>query len=277
MFSPYYAWARRQGPAQPEHYCALNAVLYGASGKRWAMTERGRERLDRTATALRIGPSQLHWDGDELVINIQETAAPIPLPLRGQVRVRPQAITRHIQQLDQQGRHHWWPIAPDSRVSVQLSHPRLHWSGDGYLDSNWGAEPLEQGFTDWDWSRAKRRRGGATVLYDANRRDGSALSLALQVNRDGSVESFTPPARAPLPTTGVWRIARATRSEHPDTGESRARVLETLEDTPFYARSTISTRLLGEHVTAVHESLSLDRFAQPWVRILLPFRMPRWS
>ncbi|WPL14406.1 hydroxyneurosporene dehydrogenase [Thiorhodovibrio litoralis] len=252
-------------------------MLYGASGKRWAMTERGHNRLQRSPTELSIGPSALHWDGDDLVIDIQETAAPIPLPLRGQVRVHPQAPTRHLQQLDRQGRHHWWPIAPDSRVSVNLSHPRLSWSGDGYLDSNWGSEPLEQGFTDWDWSRAKRRQGGAAVLYEANRRDGSSLSLALQVNKDGSVEHFEPPARAPLPTTRVWRIPRATRSEQPESGEPPVRVIETLEDTPFYARSTITTRLVGEPVTAVHESLSLDRFAKRWVQMLLPFRMPRWT
>jgi len=33
--------------------------------------------------------------------------------------------------------------------------------------------------------------------------------------------------------------------------------------------------LLGESVTAMHESLSLDRFRARWVQMLLPFRMPR--
>jgi len=42
-----------------------------------------------------------------------------------------------------------------------------------------------------------------------------------------------------------------------------------------YARATIATRLFGEEALAVHETLSLDRFAQPWVRCMLPFRMPR--
>lgn len=234
------------------------------------MTERGRAAVAREPSALRIGPSQLRWDGDDLVIDIRESAAPIPLPLRGEVRVHPRTITRHVAPLDSHGHHLWWPLAPDARVSVRLDEPRLHWSGDGYLDSNWGSEPLEQGFSDWDWSRARRRQGGAAILYEANRRDASTLSLALQVEPDGRVQSFPPPPRAPLPTTSVWRIARATRSETPP------QVLETLEDTPFYARSTIATQLLGEPLTAVHESLSLERFTQPWVRMLLPFRMPRW-
>ena len=50
---------------------------------------------------------------------------------------------------------------------------------------------------------------------------------------------------------------------------------QTLEDAPFYARSVIATRLRGEDVTAVHESLSLDRFRAPWVQAMLPFRIPR--
>ena len=51
--------------------------------------------------------------------------------------------------------------------------------------------------------------------------------------------------------------------------------MQTLEDGPFYARSLLDTRLLGEPAMAVHESLSLQRFRAPWVQVLLPFRMPR--
>jgi carotenoid 1,2-hydratase len=52
-------------------------------------------------------------------------------------------------------------------------------------------------------------------------------------------------------------------------------VRRTLEDTPFYARSVLQTRLLGQDAIAVHESLSLDRFRNPIVQAMLPFRMPR--
>jgi len=86
----------------------------------------------------------------------------------------------------------------------------------------------------------------------------------------GSVADFEPPPRVPLSGTG-WRIARATRCEAGGT----ARAVETLEDTPFYARSLVATRLLGEDVVAMHESLSLRRFDTRWVQALLPFRMPR--
>lgn len=44
---------------------------------------------------------------------------------------------------------------------------------------------------------------------------------------------------------------------------------------PFYARSLVSSRLLGEPITAMHESLSLERFATTWIKLLLLFRMLR--
>ena len=68
------------------------------------------------------------------------------------------------------------------------------------------------------------------------------------------------------------RLAR--RPQRPQR-ERRRVVLKTLEDAPFYARSVISAKLLGEPVTLMHESLSLDRFKMPIVQAMLPFRMPR--
>ena len=61
VFSPYYAAARRRAPADPEQHVAFNVALYGAGTDRWAMTERGRQHLQRDADHLRIGPSGLHW------------------------------------------------------------------------------------------------------------------------------------------------------------------------------------------------------------------------
>ncbi len=271
VFSPYYAWARRRGAAPADQHCAVNAVLYGPRGKRWAMTERGAGSLRRAPNALSIGPSSIHWDGDQLTIEIDEVTVPVPSRLRGTVRLYPAQIYDFAALLDPEGLHEWRPMAPSARVEVALEHPALSWSGSGYFDMNAGSVPLADSFVGWDWSRAKLAEGAA-VLYDALRRDGSEIALALRFAPDGTVEHFEPPLRQPLPRTG-WRIARTSRAEAGHT----AKLQRTLEDTPFYARSLITTRLLGEDVTAVHESLSLDRFRQPWVQVLLPFRMPRRS
>ena len=55
VFSPYYAWARSRngGVADPENFCAINVALYGAAGKRWTMTERGRSSVRRSAASLK--------------------------------------------------------------------------------------------------------------------------------------------------------------------------------------------------------------------------------
>jgi carotenoid 1,2-hydratase len=151
-----------------------------------------------------------------------------------------------------------------------MKRPGLRWQGPAYFDSNAGDEPLEAAFRGWDWSRASHR-GGTSVLYRVDPREGAGADLAIHFDAGGGVTELDPPTPVPLPRTRIWRIRRGTRADadHPVT------VVDTLEDTPFYARSVVASRLLGEKVTAVHESLSLDRFRQRWVQMLLPFRMPR--
>jgi len=268
VFSPYYTWARRRTPARPQNHVALNVVLYGRR-KRWAMTERGEAALTATATTLTIGPSELHWDGTVLTIDLDEVTVPLPIRLRGQVRVHPAALPGQDFTLDAAGRHSWSPLAPVSRVEVALSSPGLNWSGPGYFDTNAGSAPLERDFVRWDWCRAPTA-AGATILYNAHRREGGEQALALRVDRRGALDRLDPPPLAPLPRT-LWRMQQETRA---DAG-FMPRLRQRLEDTPFYARSVIETRLYGAEVVAVHESLSLDRFRTPVVQAMLPFRIPR--
>jgi carotenoid 1,2-hydratase len=269
VFSPYYASARRRGRADPRNYCALNVALYGTRGKHWALTERGRASLFQSTRELAIGSSSVMWTGDALTIDIAELAIPRFRRLRGKVRLYPAALTDREFALDAGGRHVWRPIAPVARIDVQMEDPHLRWCGSGYLDSNAGSSPLEQDFASWTWSRA-HTEDGAAIFYDAVRRDGEPFSLALRFDDAGGCETVTPPGMAPLPISG-WRIHRRTRSEESGT----ASVLRTLEDTPFYARSLVSSQLLGKARLSMHESLSLDRFRSRWVQALLPFRMPR--
>lgn len=270
VFSPYYAWARRGGNPDPRDHCSLNVALYGEGSRRWTMTERSRAQLRQSADGLEIGPSALSWDGETLTLRIDETAAPIPARVQGEVRVRPAAVTARDFAIDPAGHHRWWPIAPSARVEVDFARPRLRWSGTGYLDMNSGREPLERGFKRWDWSRAPLPDGTA-ILYDTQARQGGGEALALHIDRHGEIAELPGPPRVDLPGSPLWRIVRGTRCE---TGHA-AGIARTLEDTPFYARSLVHTRLLGRDVTAMHESLCLDRFASPWVQAMLPFRMPR--
>jgi carotenoid 1,2-hydratase len=233
------------------------------------MTERGRGAVGRSDTTLRIGPSALVWNGATLTVRIDETTAPFPTRIKGVVKLHANYCNDRSWTLDPGGRHRWRPIAPLASVEVDLAQPNLRWTGSGYLDTNWGDSPLADAFVSWHWSRASLPGGRTAVLYETNARAGSTAPLFLQFGARGDVRQLPPPQPVDLQTTR-WRVARQTRAER---GE--ARVIRTLEDTPFYARSLLSTRLLDASVTAVHESLSLDRFASRWVQMLLPFRMPR--
>ncbi len=267
VFSPYYAWSRRRGRGDPMAHCALNVALYGPA-KRWAMTERGSAAVTRSAAHLAIGPSSLDWDGESLTIRIDERTFPVPGRVRGTVRVRAGSLTGRNFALDPAGLHVWSPLAPASRVEVDLDRPDLRWSGPGYLDRNAGAGPLEDSFESWNWSRAPLR-DGAAILYESLARDGSAQCLALRADRAGEVTAFDPPPLVKLPRT-LWRVGRETRAE-----DGAARVVRAMEDAPFYSRSVIRTRLFGEDVDAVHESLSMNRFKLPVVQAMLGFKIPR--
>ncbi len=270
VFSPYYARQRRRGPTNPLDHCALNIALYTPRGKRWALTERGRGALFRDRDTLEIGSSRLEWIGDALVVDVDEIAAPLPARVRGSLRLLPTAFQPRVFALEDAGRHRWWPIAPCARLELRFESPRIRWSGHAYLDSNWGDAPLERDFSGWNWSRCTLADGGTAVLYDTSPRRGERVSLAIRCRPDGDVDPFEAPNEVILPQAR-WRVARATRA---DPGAVPS-VLRTLEDTPFYVRSLLQSRLLGQPVIALHEGLNLDRFARPWVQRLLPFRMHR--
>ncbi len=162
------------------------------------------------------------------------------------------------------------PLAPLARVDVAFADPDISWSGQGYLDSNHGSEPLEDGFADWQWSRAHLAGGETAVIYEGKLRSGDDFGMALRIGNDGNAEVCEMPGPIVLPRTN-WRVDRLTRA---DTGHD-ARLRATWEDTPFYSRSALSSRMFGQNVVAVHESLSLDRFRSPVVQWMLPWRMPR--
>jgi carotenoid 1,2-hydratase len=269
VFSPYYAAARRRGSAEPLDYCAFNIVLTGAT-RRWCMTERPLTHVQRSAHALQIGPSSLRRDGSGYRFELRERGCPLPQPVRGTVRLQPLLQPGLAFQLDRAGHHLWAPLAPRARIEVTLDAPRLSWCGEAYFDSNRGDRPLEHDFRGWQWSRAPMD-DGATVFYETDHLSDAPWPLAVRF-ADGAVHPVAVPGHVPLPHSG-WGIARQACSDH----AAGTRLLRTLVDAPFYARSLLRTQLGAESVVTVHESLDLQRFARRWVQWMLPFRMPRYA
>lgn len=235
------------------------------------MTERGRRHVRRSAHRFEVGPSSLRWDGGRLVVEVDERGAPLPQRVRGRITLQPQGpASRFATALDAEGRHRWGPIAPCARVQVELDAPAASWSGHAYFDSNEGDEPIHRPFRRWDWSRSTLEDGSTAVIYDLQPKQGPDRVIARQFGPDGSDFAFAPPPSHPLPRT-AWRIARTMRS---DAG-APPRVARQLEDTPFYQRAMLDSRLGGRSVLSVHESLDLPRLVSLPVRLMLPFRMPR--
>jgi carotenoid 1,2-hydratase len=271
VFSPYYAWALKRNPNTPaENHCAINVALYGGGARRWAMTERGAAQMQRSERTLKVGPSELHWDGSSLLIELDELSVPLPQRVLGRVRIWPQALSTFNAALDVEGRHRWGPIAPCSRIEVDMVRPGLKWCGHAYLDSNEGDEPIAGPFARWDWSRGNLRDGSSAVVYDVRPKLGDERVIAHRFYADGRHEPFEAPPRQGLPSS-KWRVARNMRS----AAGQRPVLLQTLEDTPFYTRSVVNAALLGEAVTSVHESLDIPRLVSPATQWMLPWRMPR--
>lgn len=264
VFSSRYARARAQDRfADPLGFCTMNVALYGR-GAAWSLTERGRGAVTMRPDALAIGPSSMAWEGDDLVVRIEERGAPIGGRVAGTVRVRPRVRTHEEIALDGEGAHRWRPLAPLADVEVKMDAPSLRWSGRGYVDSNDGDASLESAFDEWTWSRASLSGDRVAIAYRATLRGGRQIDASRMIAPSGRTSPMATTTWSALPAT-AWRLPRTA-----PLGASR--LVRTLEDTPFYARSLVESRVAGERAIAVHETVSLRRFAAPWVQFLLPFR-----
>jgi carotenoid 1,2-hydratase len=242
------------------------------------MTERGKASLMRGAHLLKIGASSMEIHPGKLLIHFDEMALPWP----GQ-RLLPQRITGDIEisadsesdaafALDPGRAHVWSPRLPQARAVVR-SHafPGGGWAGHAYHDVNFGSRPVEHDFMGWDWARGVDEESGETVvLYDAELLHGGRRRLALRFGDDGAPSAFDMPSTKRLPR-GFWGVGGAIACDEAGKPE----IVRRLEDSPFYRRSLVNTRISGHPLTMVHETLDCRRLANPLVRMMLPFRMPR--
>ncbi len=233
------------------------------------MTDRGASALRLSEDRMEIGPSSMTWDRDALVIDVDEMTTPHPGKLQGQIRLMPTGVTNIEVPLKDDGSHVWRPFAPTARIDVDLNRKGWQWSGHGYFDANFGTAALEDDFSYWTWSRMPVR-GGSAAFYDAERRDGSSLAVALKFAENGHVQPMASPPKQRV-SRSLWAVRRETRS---DDG-SNPRQIKAMLDAPFYTRSVLRTTIHGEETDGVHEALDLNRFASPLIKPMLAVRVPR--
>ncbi len=265
VFSPWYRWSGRR---EPQNHVCINVATYGPKG-RFTMTDRGRAALRQSEDVFEVGPSSIRWEGDRLVIAVNEVSSP-PLisRVRGTITLHPAALFGQSHDLTPDGRHRWQPFAPIARIEVDLE-PGHRWQGHGYFDANFGEAALEADFDYWTWGRYPNR-GGATCFYDATRRDGSHAATALHFHADGRCEAVEAPPKARM-ARSLWAVRRETRA---DPGFRPRQELAML-DAPFYTRAAVRTRIDGSETVGVHEALDLRRFASPLLKPMLAVRVPR--
>ena len=233
------------------------------------MTDRGRDALRLSTDEIQIGPSAMRWEGDRLVVDINEISTPHAQRIAGTVTVTPSALTNVEMPMTADGAHIWRPFAPTARIDVALNRPGWTWSGHGYLDANFGTRALEADFSYWTWGRFPLRDGSA-CFYDVVRRDGSTLATGVGFTAGGTPYAIPMPPKARMRRPG-WMVRRQTRA---DAGFQPHQVKAML-DAPFYNRCAIRTQINGEETVGVYEALDLDRFRGPWLMPMLAVRVPR--
>jgi carotenoid 1,2-hydratase len=270
VFSPYYAKARKHKQVDPENHCAINVTLYGKY-RRWAMMEHGKQHVQRSASQLRVGPSNMQWNDNALVITVNERCAWLPFKLEGQIRIETNQFLNNPVVLSEKGSHYWQAFAPMAHITVSFEKPDIQWSGHAYLDMNWGDEPLEDGFKNWTWMRTIHA-SEPIVVYDAELRDGTRKTFAAAFPTDQSslqIQDLSSDTKIHQLKKGFWRMPRSVHSK------TAPRLIATLEDAPFYMRNHVQLKLNDQDCEAIHESLSLDRFIHPITQWMLPHKMFR--
>ena len=278
VFSPYYARARKRGNTAAGEHCSVNVALYGAPW-RWCMTERTAASMRASGRArkqqMSLGRSQIQFDNNCLRVSIDEISVPLPTRIRGELEISLPTFELNRFALDTvssaDAQHFWQPIAPQAPIEVNFATPGLNWKGKAYVDSNYGSAPLESSFKSWVWSRSHAPDGSTSILYDVVDKQGNSRRKTLRFDVDGRQSEHVAEHIQNLSSTRYWRVPRQVRTPH----ETRIFDVQTLEDTPFYSRSRFKETTGDKTFATVHESLYLDRFDTPWVRCLLPFRMPR--
>ncbi len=244
--------------------------MYG-SGWRWTMTERGEKSVLLDENSFSVGPSKFQWVNNHLEIIINEISNPHFDRIKGIVKIKPDYISEIEIPLTSDGNHIWRPFSPNAKIEVDIEKKGWQWSGHGYFDANFGLRALEQDFSYWTWARLPTSNSTATI-YNAKLRDKSEVEVGLNFLQNGQIKIFSPPKNKSL-SRSLWLVKREIPCEDRFTPKQVKHML----DTPFYTRSAVKTKILGEESIGVHETLDLNRFSNPLIKPMLAVRIPRRS
>ena len=246
------------GPQNPAESCCINVATYGP--RRALHDDRpGRSRAAPVAaTRLQVGPSSMHWTGDELIIDIDEISARRMVSrVAGTITLTPAAVTEVELPLTPDGAHVWRPFAPIGRhrgrpepaglaldrarlFRRQFRHPR---AGGGFQLLDLGPVPAAA-----TGRPASTTRPAATV---STWRGGRVST------RTGSAREIAPPPPRPLRAQSLWAVRRETRA---DAGYQPRQVKRDAGCAVLFPVAVRNPDRRRESRPGVHEALDLDRF-----------------
>ena len=254
LFSSDYASQIRYG-AVPSEHCSVNFALYEKGKRRcWVFTEYpdyNSNRHDR----LRIGGSSIRrLVNGNVVIQISERT-----PFRGHrvdalLTLKPLAPALGELSLSEGKLHRWEALMPRAKGVLQTSVLKQTLEGIGYLDTNYGEEPLSSSLPRWQWSRSHSEVTDLTEIEFKL----PTLQQSLHVS-------------AHRGSTSVWRSVLRERAQIktgwglqvPALPQSRL-----LESSPFYAR--LEARQGESH--QMYEVADFQKFDSPWIRWMARFK-----
>ena len=283
VFSALYADRLQDGiAASPLDHPMVNLALYDRRKKiAWVFSEYPREQLEVVDPCLdlSIGGSRvrrLASGSYEWTVNDRDFAAGRDVQARALFHPLAPAIAPPDAVLSSDGRHSWGSPAPRCRVEFSCPSLGLSWKGHGYHDMNAGLEPLFAGFREWGWGRA--HLGDETrIYYDALEADGTRVRRIL-TGRDGRLDHQQVPAtsEAQREWTGwLLHLPREPEAGHLNGEIIRVKREAMWEHSPFYARWVGRFSNGTEASRGVCEHVDLQRFASPFIRWMLRYRIYR--
>jgi carotenoid 1,2-hydratase len=109
----------------------------------------------------------------------------LPRRIKGTIRFSPDAVTSQVFDIDQDGRHRWWPVSPTGRIRLEMrpgqrAGPAMAtWTATGAANRSKTVSSSGTGRAD------NCSDGDAVILYDAIRKDGGRGQIALRIGATG--------------------------------------------------------------------------------------------
>ncbi len=250
-FSPYYRQSALGKPANPFEQNALFFALY-RFGKlhayhftRFPVSEIAAE--ETLPLCLRFGPNRLAATDGEWRLELADENANGRRLAASLAFTSPPLAAAAIQETALDSEHSWLPAAPFCRVSglIELREThnpgseKIHFTGTGYHDHNWGRLPFDAAIRDWYWARAAFSGERSVILYHVQPHRGPAVSHLLLFEQ-GNLARYDAQAKVRLSRPVLNGFGTQYSSRLAASGAGLEAVFHfgtRLDSAPFYVRA----------------------------------------